>query len=324
MKALPLIFMFSGQGSQYYHMGKELFEGNSFFRNSLQELDEIAQVHLGYSVIQEMYNTNRSAADAFNQTRFTHPAIYMFEVAQAKMLINLGICPDYVMGTSMGTFAAASLAGCLDEEKMLLAVIKQSELIAAQCEPGFMVAILENPILFQREAQLYSQSVLASTNFDGHFVVSTNVAGLSTIEHFLKQQQISYQVLAVSHAFHSQWIDSAQESYLDFLKSQEFQIMNIPLICCMKAEMVSYISEVYFWKVIREPIEFRRTAELFESTGSYHYLDLGPSGTLATLLKYILPENSQSKVTAMMTPYGFNSNGLEQLIKEHQPIESIV
>ncbi len=100
----PLVFMFSGQGSQYYHMGKELFKENTVFRQSMLEMDAIAARRIGTSIVEEIYHPGKRVSDPFDSILFSHPAIFMIEYSLYKVLEDRGIYPDYVLGSSLGEF----------------------------------------------------------------------------------------------------------------------------------------------------------------------------------------------------------------------------
>ncbi|MEE8059159.1 MAG: acyltransferase domain-containing protein [Pseudomonadales bacterium] len=317
MSALPIVFMFSGQGSHYYHMGADLFAQQPVFRQTLLELNEIAQGLLGESIIDIMYSPQHKKMHVFEQTRHTHPAIFMVEYALAQALLTAGIKPDYVLGASMGAFAAATVAGCFNAEQALTAVIKQAEALERHCETGKMLAILDDPAGYYHQTELYTNATLAAINFDRHYVVSTNSVGLTAIESFLGQQ-VSYQRLAVSQAFHSPWIDPAKAVYMDFLDAYAptFLAPQIPLICCIDAKELAQLSAAYFWQVIREAIHFQKTIHFLEERNHYRYIDLGPSGTLATFLKYNITTESNSKIHGIITPYGQEHDKLQTLIQQ--------
>lgn len=66
----PLVFMFSGQGSQYYHMGKELFKENIVFRQSMHEMDAMAARRIGTSIVEEIYHPAKRVSDPFDSILF--------------------------------------------------------------------------------------------------------------------------------------------------------------------------------------------------------------------------------------------------------------
>jgi hypothetical protein len=77
--------------------------------------------------------------------------------------------------------------------------------------------------------------------------------------------------------------------------------------------IVSNVSGDYFWDVVRRPIRFRETAARLEGQRGRHYIDIGPSGTLATFLKYSLPARTSSSIHAILTPFGGEQINFESL-----------
>ncbi|MEL7145697.1 MAG: acyltransferase domain-containing protein, partial [Bacteroidota bacterium] len=102
---MKTVFMFSGQGSQYYHMGSKLYDANPVFRREMDRLDAIVKAESGRSVVAELYNEQHKFSVPFLSLPLTHPAIFMVEYAMFKTLESEGITPDYVLGSSLGEFA---------------------------------------------------------------------------------------------------------------------------------------------------------------------------------------------------------------------------
>lgn len=310
--------MFSGQGSQYYQMGRELYEELPHFRAWLLKGDRRIKEMAGFSVLEQLYDPQRKKGDPFTRTLFTHPAIFLVEYSLAQTLRETGIEPDYVLGASMGGFAALAVAEILTFEQALQAVIEQARSLEAHCQPGGMLAVLDNPTLFDQTPWLYQQSVLAGVNFEKHFVISAGQPALAAVEQALKQTSITTAMLPVSYAFHSPLIDPARRSYCDFLQTLVHYIPQTPLICCTYAAELSDIPENYLWTIIREPIRFQKTIALLEARHPWTYLDLGPSGTLATFVKYNLPASSASDIFSVMTLFGRELSNLEKLLNSQQ------
>ncbi len=307
----PIVFMFSGQGSHYYQMGLEMFEQHPTFKKWMLNLNEIASDMLGESVLAKLYDKTKSKSDLFDQTLFTHPAIFMVEYALAQVLLECGIEPDYVLGTSMGEFASVAVAGVMPVEETLKAVVKQAQVLEAHCPKGGMTAVVHKATLFNETP--FNKSELASVNFHSHFVVSSKLESLLDIENFLQEKHIAYQRLPVSIGFHSALIEPAALIYTDFVSLQTYQPPKIPLISCVHADIITSLTQNYLWEAIRKPIAFQQTVQRLEAKQAYLYLDLGPSGTLANFVKYNLNKHSKSKSFPILTPFGQSLPNLEKV-----------
>ena len=307
------VFMFSGQGAQYFQMGRELYHCDDTFREWMIRLDGIAQEVSGRSVIEALYSGAHGKGDPFDRTLLTHPAIFMVEYSLAQSLIHAGVRPDIVLGVSMGSFAAAAAAGFIDVEDALTAVTRQAIALEECCEPGGMIAVLADPALFAEDF-LSGRSELAAVNFSSHFVVSARRAELAEIEAALMKRDIGYQRLPVSVPFHSQWMEGARARFESFMRSIRLKRGRLPLACCDQSAILFDLSVDYFWNVVRRQIRFRETIERLERDGARRYIDLGPAGTLATFLKYIAPATTRSTAHAILTPYGFDRKNLAALL----------
>ena len=306
------VFMFSGQGSQYFHMGQSLYEDNKTFRDWMVRLDDIMRQSSGSSVIETLYSPSHRKGDPFDRTLLTHPAIFMVEYSLAQSLMYAGISPDIVLGVSMGSFAAATVAGFIEVEDALTAVIEQAIALEEYCEPGGMIAVLADPAFFAEDF-LSGRSELAAVNFRSHFVVSARVTELEEIEAGLRRRSISYQRLPVCSPFHSRWMDKAKAPFVSFMRSIRREPGRLPLMCCDQIAVLPDLSDDYLWDVVRHPIRFCETTGRLEQGGARRYIDVGPAGTLATLLKYGMPASTKSTVHAILTPFGLDQKHLAAL-----------
>jgi acyl transferase domain-containing protein len=295
--------MFSGQGSQYFQMGKALYDGNDTFRKWMLRLDEVARPALGESVLAAVYSRARGKGEPFDRARLTHPAIFIIEYALAQALKGAGVLPDLVLSASMGSFAAAAVAGFLDVEDALQAVVRQAIALEEWGEPGGMTAVLGDPALFGEEF-FVGCSELAGINFSTHFVIAAKKAELGEIEAALRKRSVGFQRLPVMFPFHSQWIDGAKMPFQSFMSTVTHRQGHVPMVCCDKTAILAELNDGYFWDVVRRPIRFRETTARLEHIGPRRYVDVGPGGTLATFLKYGLPAASRSTVHAILTPFG--------------------
>lgn len=311
MSRTKTVFMFSGQGSQYYQMGRQLLDTDAGFRDCMQNLDDLALRLGGRRVLDSIYSAGKG--ETFDRIAQTHPAIFMVEYALAQCLIEAGVKPDLTLGASLGSFAAATVAGHLRVEHAMAAVLAQAQAFENSCERGGMIAVLAEPALYD-EPFLRDHSEMAGVNFDKHFAVSAGWHELAAIEAGLKQRGIAHQRLAVSYAFHSRWVDNARDEFMAAMRAVPLHAGTLPLACCDQAAVLTQLPEPFFWNVVRRPIRFRDTIAALERQGPWRYIDAGPSGTLATFVKYSLPSTSSSSAHAVLTPYGQDCKNLAALL----------
>nr|WP_267490776.1 acyltransferase domain-containing protein [Paenibacillus monticola] len=306
--------MFSGQGSQYYQMGSSLFQGNSTFKGYMNRLDERVQQQLGISPLYELYHVGRKATETFDHLPVTHLSIFMVEYSLASTLMNEGIIPDYVLGTSLGEFAAAAVAGIITADQAVDMLVTQVRYIEENCEQGGMLAILGNPAIFSQVPSIYEKCSLVSENYNMHFVISGSTGDLEKVAHDLDEQHILSVKLPVRYAFHSPMLSGIGSRYKTYLNSMNFQAPQISFISSLYGKEISRLPEAYFWNVIRYPILFRNALSGMEQSAPHLYIDVGPSGTLATMVKYNLAQDSMSQQHMVLTPYGrAEFNNIENL-----------
>jgi bacillaene synthase trans-acting acyltransferase len=176
-----------------------------------------------------------------------------------------------------------------------------------------MIAVMADPALFEEDF-ICLRSELAAVNFSSHFTVSAQTADLAAIEAELKRRDLTHMRLPVSFAFHSRWVDQAEASFAAFARTIALRPGRLPMACCERAATLSELPDMFFWNVARRPIRFRETVAALELQAPRRYIDIGPAGTLATFLKYLLPTTSASSMHAVLTPYGHDQRNLTALL----------
>jgi acyl transferase domain-containing protein len=296
-------------------MGRPLYEAGGVFANSMNEMDRMVQARTGRSVLAELYG-GASKLTPMLDLDLAHPAIVMVELSLANHLSSSGIRPHMTLGASLGAYAAAVVSGLLETEEALTLVIRNARAIVECCPEGGMLAVIGNAS-GEWFSMLDGENLeLAGRSFPGHFVVSGPSEALTVAEAILKSKGAVYQRLPTRYAFHSKWIEAARSRILSELGKVQYRRARVPMVCCREARPVSGIDDQYFWQVTRSPIDFQAAVAHVESMGAYRYIDVGPSGTLATFMKYALKPASRSKAVPVMTAYGHDVKHLAQLLFE--------
>lgn len=312
-----VIFMYSGQGSQFYNMGIELYQSNDLYRSTICKMDEIFQDKLGYSIVSEIYCTDKNYGNPFHNIAFSHGAIFMVEYALTSVLKNYGVEPDYVAGCSLGEFSALLAADVISYEQAVELIIFQVKLLLSQpLEPGGMSAVLEDISLFEELKKNFSLE-LAAYNYDTHFVVSGLKEDLNRMHLYLMQKKIIAQSLPVDFAFHSSHIKPAESVYKEYVKGIGLREAKIPVISGIDGSLRTSFDTEYLWNIIREPMDFTKTAGTMVNTGANMFIDTGTSGTMAGFMKKNLPDFLQGKVFSVLTPFCRDIDNINQIITKY-------
>lgn len=115
-KERPCVYMFSGQGSQYVNMGRELYDSESIFREQVDRCAELLLPELGMDLRLVLYPSAEKAevaAQQLKQTKIAQPALFVIEYALAQLWQAWGVQPEAAIGHSIGEYVAACAARSL-------------------------------------------------------------------------------------------------------------------------------------------------------------------------------------------------------------------
>jgi bacillaene synthase trans-acting acyltransferase len=313
-----MIWMFAGQGAQYYQMGRELYERETIFREFMDRGDQLAQEFINVSLVELIYRPRADRFEPFRRLLHSHPAILLFECAIADLLKRRGLRPDYLLGYSLGEYACLVVSDAISFEDALVAVIKQAELLEYLAPPGAMLAILDSAELTERYPEDFGGCSVAAYNFSKNFVVSASKNVIQRLQGFLHQKGISSVELPLDYPFHSHQIEVVQTALESIASQYPVASPQIPVISAAKCGFLGTPSTNHLWDVIRNPVNFAHTIDHLETSGPYLYVDLGPSGSMATAIKYNVTKQSRSEFLTIASPFGHESKNLECFLEKAQ------
>src|SRR5690349_3091584 len=103
------VWMFSGQGSQYFRMGRDLYDTDPAFREAMSQCDRHLKVLMGESILDVIYHGSESRASVeFDNILHTHPALFCVQYSLAQTLLRRNLKPDLLLGYSLGEFVGAA------------------------------------------------------------------------------------------------------------------------------------------------------------------------------------------------------------------------
>ncbi len=179
-----------------------------------------------------------------------------------------------------------------------------------------MLAILDSADLIERHPEVFRRCVLVAFNSPRHFVVSVPTEALTQLLQFLKAGGILSVELPVDYPFHTPQIDAVRTVSQAILSRVRISPPEIPIITAEQGAFLNEPSVQHMWDVTRNLVDFAKTIRQLEASGPYLYVDLGPSGSMATAVKYNLNKGSQSEFLIVSSPFGHEAKNLENLLEK--------
>ncbi len=282
----PVVFLFPGQGSQYFNMARELYDSQSVFKNVVDECFKIANEYNDLDLKAAVFNDCQEQHQNINQTAFTQPILFIFEYALAKLMMHWGIKPDMMLGHSIGEYCAACLAGVMTLEETIRIVSFRGKLIQ-QVEEGSMLNVFANR---EEIKHLITEQIsVAAINSTNTCVVAGSIEGIKEFSESLISAQIEFKLLSTSHAFHSKMLDGIVATFTNFIKDFELKIPSIPFISNLNGEWVAseeIVKPTYWAKQLRETVYFAKGVQtILSNDDNALFIEIGPGNTLINLVR---------------------------------------
>jgi len=129
-KELSAVFMFPGEGSQYVNMGKELYETEKVFIDTVNQCSFLLKNIIGLDIRKVLYPSDseyENACRMMHDSILSRTALFITEYALAKLLISLDIKPQYMIGEGVGEFVAACISEVLSVEDTISCLAQKDE-----------------------------------------------------------------------------------------------------------------------------------------------------------------------------------------------------
>jgi amino acid adenylation domain-containing protein len=288
-------FLFPGQGSQHSNMGRQIYESEPVFRQSVTHCCEILRSHIGEDLLPLLY-PSQDASDSekrrLTDTALAQPAIFTIEYALAQLWMSWGIQPQGMLGHSVGEFVAACLADVFSLEDGLSLIAARGHMMQ-KLAPGGMLSVRlpESEI----RARLNGHLAIAAVNAPSLCVVAGPFDALDAFETELKNEGVPTRRLVTSHAFHSSMMDPIVDQFSSRVAQTRLFSPKIPFVSSVSGTWISEneaTDPTYWARHLRAPVQFSAgVQELLKRSGAV-LLEVGPGNVLSTLARQNLPRQN--------------------------------
>ncbi|HIK04316.1 MAG TPA: acyltransferase domain-containing protein [Trichormus sp. M33_DOE_039] len=309
-----VVSLFSGQGSQYLEMGRELvmnfptlrrlygYMDGLLLKDNLRSLSEIVFPHPVFDEAEK-----KAQAAALQRTEYAQPAIGAFSAGLYSILKQAGFKSDFVAGHSFGEITALWAAGVLSDQDYMYLVKARGQAMAAPKDPdhdaGTMLAVKEDLSKIEPILKRFPQVTIANYNSPTQFVLAGSTGDIAKVREALQAQGYAAIPLPVSAAFHTSLIAFAQKSFAIATKSVTFNEPKLPVFTNVtgkqypkEPQAIQKILETH----LANSVLFKQEIENIYAAGGYCFVEFGPKRILTNLVKEILGDRPH--VTVALNP----------------------
>ncbi len=269
-------WLFSGQGTQYPGMATELYESSAVFRDAFDEVDAAMAPYLG-AHIREVMND-----EGVDSTGFAQPAIFALQYAQAQALLRLGAEPAWLLGHSIGEYAAAAIAEVFSLDDACRLVVARGRLMQQLPAGGGMLAV---------RASVGDVSDfpldLAAVNGATEVVLSGALDAIEDAARSLEQAGITARQLNVSHAFHSHLMDPMTAEFASIAAECSYQLPAFPVFSTLHGRLLGDDEPMdadYWTTHVRATVRFADAAAEAMQAEPTHLVEFGAKRTLGPMI----------------------------------------
>ena len=287
-EAAPRVAMlFTGQGSQYGGMGRDLYETEPVYRDVIDRCEQILAPSLGRS-IRGVLHEGAAPGGPIDQTLMTQPCLFALEVGLATLWQSWGVQPCCLLGHSVGEYVAAVVGGALTLEEGARLVATRARLIAELPAGGAMASITaELSVVEAAVAEAGGVLGIAAHNGPRSAVVTGEIGAVERAMAIARGRGVEARRMTVSHAFHSPLLEPVLEPFTRAAAEVRADRPRIPIVSNVTGDVAdeTFATPGYWRRHLLEAVRFFDGVRTACRLGCDAFVEIGPGRTLIGLAR---------------------------------------
>jgi acyl transferase domain-containing protein/thioesterase domain-containing protein/NAD(P)-dependent dehydrogenase (short-subunit alcohol dehydrogenase family) len=277
-----VVWVFSGQGSQWPGMGRELWNSCEVFRHRLGECEEALAPWVSWS-LRDVLLGAEGAAD-LDRVDVVQPVLFAVMIGLAAVWESWGVKPAAVVGHSQGEIAAACVAGALSLADAARIVALRSQALRELVGDGAMMSVaMPEEEIRERLADRIADGQISVAAVNGPAAVVVSGA-LDALRDAAKGALAGARCreIPVDYASHSSHVDRIERALSERLAGLEPKAGRVPLYSTVTAEPIDTTTLVgaYWFTNLRETVRFRDAIDATIRDGHRRFLEVSPQPVL--------------------------------------------
>jgi len=289
-----IALMFTGQGAQYVGMARELYDDLPIFRSYVDECCDAFYPYLNGKLTDLIYS-DKADKEILAQTNITQPVVFAIDYAFGKLFIDLGVKPSYMIGHSVGEWAAACLSGVISLPDAAKIVTVRGKLMQELQSSGGMCAVFTSGGILEDLLKEFNSNVWIAAYNGTHQVISGELSSIDKFCKLLFSKEIGFKKLNVSQAFHTPLMNPILEEFREVLEGVTFNSPKIPIVSNVTGEIMNMPFDAQYWiDHILASVKFEQSIKCLSDNFVDVFIECGPDRVLAGMASGIQTSNNKT------------------------------